>query len=195
MEWQGSCAPSVEKILEVSLPWSARSKFDAYRYEIHTIPSRITDGPLQFLARNSIPLRTSGSYELTTPHNAFVIWACETRIFADGNLAAYATLFDPPSRCSLVVSNRTPEGEKTSRAAKFQLNSFRRYGEGVYSYLNPASADVHATSSLSSPYRVMLACDVLIADQDDADQVDDGERVYVANADAVIPCYVILYKF
>lgn len=41
----------------------------------------------------------------------------------------------------------------------------------------------------------MVACDVLIADQNDAEQVDDDERVYVANADAIIPSYVILYKF
>lgn len=65
----------------------------------------------------------------------------------------------------------------------------------MYSYLNPATADRHATSSNSSPYRVMVACDVLIADQNDAEQVDDDERVYVANADAIIPSYVILYKF
>ena len=74
-------------------------------------------------------------------------------------------------------------------------NATISYGDGVYSCINPALANIHATSSTSSPYRVMLACDVLIADQDDEKQVDDGERVYVANADAIIPSFVILYKF
>lgn len=35
-----------------------------------------------------------------------------------------------------------------------------RYGKGIYSYFDPSMADGFATSSISSPYRVMLACEV-----------------------------------
>ncbi|KAL4249307.1 hypothetical protein ABKN59_007005 [Abortiporus biennis] len=75
-----------------------------------------------------------------------------------------------------------------------ELHNAGRYGEGVYSYLDPANADVHATSSLSSPYRAMLACDVVIASRNDRYQVDDGETVFVFDPDAILPSYVILYK-
>lgn len=35
-----------------------------------------------------------------------------------------------------------------------------RHGVGIYSYFDPSMADRSATSSLSSPYRVMLGCEV-----------------------------------
>lgn len=35
-----------------------------------------------------------------------------------------------------------------------------RFGSGIYSYLEPSLADRHAVSTASSPYRVMLACEV-----------------------------------
>jgi hypothetical protein len=37
-----------------------------------------------------------------------------------------------------------------------------RFGDGIYSYRNPALADLFATSCTSSPYRVMIACDVAV---------------------------------
>ena len=37
-----------------------------------------------------------------------------------------------------------------------------RYGNGIYSYESPALADMFATSCTSSPYRVMVACDVIV---------------------------------
>jgi len=39
-------------------------------------------------------------------------------------------------------------------------NNSDRYGVGIYSYFDPSMADRFATSSLSSPYRAMLACEV-----------------------------------
>ena len=36
------------------------------------------------------------------------------------------------------------------------------FGDGIYSYRNPALADVFATSCTSSPYRVMIVCDVVV---------------------------------
>ncbi|KAI0695393.1 hypothetical protein BC835DRAFT_1482828 [Cytidiella melzeri] len=69
------------------------------------------------------------------------------------------------------------------------------FGDGIYSYTNPALADKFATSSTSSPYRAMIACDVAISAHNDSQQVTDGERVFVANCDAILPAYVILYSF
>ena len=37
-----------------------------------------------------------------------------------------------------------------------------RYGKGIYSYFDPSMADRFATSSVSSPYRAVLACEVNI---------------------------------
>ena len=37
-----------------------------------------------------------------------------------------------------------------------------RYGNGIYSYFDPSMADRFATSSLSSPYRAILLCEVNI---------------------------------
>jgi hypothetical protein len=38
----------------------------------------------------------------------------------------------------------------------------RRFGDGVYSYRNPALADIFATSCTTSPFRVMIVADVLV---------------------------------
>lgn len=46
---------------------------------------------------------------------------------------------------------------------KKSTNSQQRHGSGVYSYLDPALADGFATSCTSSPYRVMIACDVIVS--------------------------------
>ncbi|KAH7929046.1 hypothetical protein BV22DRAFT_1003552 [Leucogyrophana mollusca] len=37
-----------------------------------------------------------------------------------------------------------------------------RHGDGLYTSQNPARADFYATSCLSSPFRVMVACDVVL---------------------------------
>ena len=42
-----------------------------------------------------------------------------------------------------------------------------RFGDGIYSYRNPAYADQYATSCTSSPYRVMIACDELVEPADE----------------------------
>jgi hypothetical protein len=44
--------------------------------------------------------------------------------------------------------------------AFFSFVSCPRYGKGVYSYENPVLADKFATSCASSPYRIVIACDV-----------------------------------
>ncbi|KAI0784003.1 hypothetical protein BC629DRAFT_538935 [Irpex lacteus] len=68
-----------------------------------------------------------------------------------------------------------------------------RFGDGVYSYTNPALADKHATSSTSSPYRVMIACDVAPSARNDNKHARDGDLVFVGSSDAILPAYVILY--
>jgi len=73
-----------------------------------------------------------------------------------------------------------------------------RYGKGVYSYLNPALADGFSTSCTSSPYRAMIACDVILPSagkrrRGGAESINDGERVFINNSDGIIAAYVILY--
>ncbi|KAH6913473.1 hypothetical protein BKA70DRAFT_1262984 [Coprinopsis sp. MPI-PUGE-AT-0042] len=66
-----------------------------------------------------------------------------------------------------------------------------RFGDGIYSYRNPALADLFATSCTSSPYRVMIACDVSV----EAGQLsnDENESLYVQSADSILPAFVIMY--
>lgn len=47
-------------------------------------------------------------------------------------------------------------------------NYFRRFGDGVYSYRNPALADQFATSCTTSPFRVMIASEILVEVPDKA---------------------------
>jgi len=78
-----------------------------------------------------------------------------------------------------------------------------RYGKGIYSYLNPARADRHSTSCMSSPYRVMISCDVAMtkAAKSWLPQMrvtslsDEDGVVFVNNPDAIIAKHVILYKY
>jgi len=77
-----------------------------------------------------------------------------------------------------------------------------RYGDGIYSYQNPAKADHFASSCTTSPYRVMIISDVTTAPPtrrwltaSKVNSIVDDERVFVNNPDAIIARYVILYKF
>lgn len=97
-----------------------------------------------------------------------------------------------------------------------------RFGTGVYSYLEPSLADRHAVSTTSSPYRVMLACEVnlpppqvqppkfsgivqsvshhacSLASGSHANvlkpQHDDESSIFVSGAEAIVPKYLILYS-
>ncbi|PPQ63935.1 hypothetical protein CVT24_009110 [Panaeolus cyanescens] len=69
-----------------------------------------------------------------------------------------------------------------------------RFGDGIYSYRNPALADRHATSCTTSPYRVMIACDVLVeSGQTDLDEGSEEESLFVPVSDAILPAYIIMY--
>ncbi|TFK36684.1 hypothetical protein BDQ12DRAFT_699509 [Crucibulum laeve] len=70
-----------------------------------------------------------------------------------------------------------------------------RFGDGVYSYRNPGLADRFATSCTSSPYRVMIACDVVVEPGQAAgiDDVAEEESLFVPTSDAILPVYAIMY--
>ena len=86
-----------------------------------------------------------------------------------------------------------------------------RQGKGLYSSRNPAFADRFATSCLSSPYRVMIACDVALPQQLDKStsvtisdlnvgqlftiyvQVVAGDRVVVRKPEAIVPRFIVMY--
>ncbi|KAJ7168651.1 hypothetical protein C8R46DRAFT_1162942 [Mycena filopes] len=68
-----------------------------------------------------------------------------------------------------------------------------RFGEGIYSYRNPSLADVHATSATSTPFRVMIACDVAVESDFETRQVPDEESVFVPSADAIVPAFILMY--
>ncbi|KIJ65303.1 hypothetical protein HYDPIDRAFT_131707 [Hydnomerulius pinastri MD-312] len=69
-----------------------------------------------------------------------------------------------------------------------------RHGNGLYSSSNPSAVDRHATSCLSSPYRVMIACDVVLpqnASKNNSILMGDG--VVVRDSGAVTPRYIVMY--
>ncbi|KAG1752325.1 uncharacterized protein EDB91DRAFT_511232 [Suillus paluster] len=69
-----------------------------------------------------------------------------------------------------------------------------RQGKGLYSSRNPASADRLATSCLSSPYRVMIACDVVLPQPlDKSTSVVAGDRVVVRVSEAIVPRFIVMY--
>ncbi|KAK7006222.1 hypothetical protein R3P38DRAFT_2646837 [Favolaschia claudopus] len=65
-----------------------------------------------------------------------------------------------------------------------------RFGEGIYSYRNPSLADAFATSATSTPYRVLIACDVAVPSDF---EVPDEESLFVPCADAIVPAFIIMY--
>ncbi|KAF9643752.1 hypothetical protein BDM02DRAFT_3122987 [Thelephora ganbajun] len=77
-----------------------------------------------------------------------------------------------------------------------------RFGSGVYSYLEPSLADRHAVSTISSSYRVMLACEVNLLphrvqppiSSEVVQSHEDGPLVFVSGAEAIVPKYLILYS-
>ena len=57
--------------------------------------------------------------------------------------------------CSIIKSSFT--------RFEFGMSSHSgRHGNGIYSYFDPSKADKFATSSVSSPYRAILLCEVNI---------------------------------
>lgn len=69
-----------------------------------------------------------------------------------------------------------------------------RFGDGIYSYRNPALADNFATSCTSSPYRVMIACDLVVEPgTPGSTESTETESVFAPMADAILPVYVIMY--
>ncbi|KAI0080963.1 hypothetical protein K474DRAFT_48002 [Panus rudis PR-1116 ss-1] len=162
-EWRGDGRPPViDRIVEVSPPWSITSQFDAYRAQLDA---------------------TSYLRDLRTYHASQCICDFGVKDMSFCNWKSCGI-------CKILKSSFREHafGEPYNRGSSV------RYGDGIYSYLNPALADAHATSSATSPYRVMLACDVSTSSVDGADYVTDEERVFVGRVEAILPRYVILYR-
>ncbi|KAJ4480118.1 hypothetical protein J3R30DRAFT_3701465 [Lentinula aciculospora] len=66
-----------------------------------------------------------------------------------------------------------------------------RFGPGIYTFVNPKLADTEATTSTASPYRVMVACDVLV---DAGQEISADDSVFVASSDAINAAYVVMYS-
>ncbi|KAF9220013.1 hypothetical protein BS17DRAFT_367312 [Gyrodon lividus] len=69
-----------------------------------------------------------------------------------------------------------------------------RHGNGLYSSLDPSAADRFATSCLSSPYRVMVACDIVLPQNPSRNNsVLMGEQVVVRDSGAITPRFIVMY--
>jgi hypothetical protein len=66
-----------------------------------------------------------------------------------------------------------------------------RFGPGIYTYINPKLADKYATTVTTSPYRVVVACDILL---DAQQEISTDESVFIETAGAVNAAYVIMYS-
>jgi hypothetical protein len=132
--------------------------------------------------------------------------------------SAFATFeFGAKSNSGRLVKTDT---QSSQRVALTQM--YARFGSGVYSYLESSLADRHAVSTTSSPYRVMLACEVNLLPHRAQPpkspgilqsvsyhtrfltlgshtnslglQYVDGQSVFVSGAEAIVPKYLILYS-
>jgi hypothetical protein len=97
------------------------------------------------------------------------------------------------------------------RAFANLINLLFRSGTGIYSYQDPAKADRFSTSCTTSPYRVMIACDVTVeAGLSPVSPVSrfrpskanfthlsyrksGGDPIFVSSPDAIVPAYIIMY--
>ncbi|KIK62596.1 hypothetical protein GYMLUDRAFT_42058 [Collybiopsis luxurians FD-317 M1] len=66
-----------------------------------------------------------------------------------------------------------------------------RFGPGIYTYTNPKLADKYATTVTTSPFRVMVACDVLLDGQQEA---PSDESVFIGSSDGVNAAYIIMFS-
>jgi len=115
------------------------------------------------LARSSSRAGACDCCAHSTPRNACVTWAPKEPLFAPGPRAVSATLSSPLSRAWHSVLHITRDGACVVYLTQRHLTvSAHSHGNGLYSCTNPSRADRYATSCLSSPYRVMIACDVVL---------------------------------
>ncbi|KAF8835953.1 hypothetical protein BDN67DRAFT_984274 [Paxillus ammoniavirescens] len=69
-----------------------------------------------------------------------------------------------------------------------------RHGNGLYSFLDPSAADRFATSCLSSPYRVMIASDVVVPKNPSKNNsVLMEDQVVVRDSGAITPRFIVMY--
>jgi len=149
-------------------------------------------------------------YKVTTPRDVQAKYdAYSKKLAATGHgVQELRTFHSCQCMCNLGVGDATLCDYRACGICKIVKSSFRafafgvtrntgRYGAGVYSYLNPVLADGFSTSCTSSPYRVLIACDVVVSSagnkKQGAESINDGERVFVNNPDAIVAAYIILY--
>lgn len=97
---------------------------------------------------------------ITAP-NAYATLALTIQGCVPGALAVSAASSKVVSRALNLVRDSTLEGDFLNmNNVGVKSHLLNRFGNGIYSSPNPALADEFATSSTSSPYRVMIACEV-----------------------------------
>lgn len=110
-------------------------------------------------------------FRKSSPYNLLI--TSRMNLEALGNTNQMRTYHGAQCICDLGVSNPSLCSWKSCGICSIIRTSFTafefgvtsntgRYGKGIYSYFDPSMADRFATSSLSSPYRVILACEINI---------------------------------
>ena len=143
-EWDSSShTPSLEKVYEIILHRDARLRHD------------------QFKSSNT------SFEEIRTYHSSQCICDLGTK---EPTLCSFRSC----GICSIIKSCfKTFAFGLSCNNGRLVLNDFLfvwedlspnrgRFGEGIYSYRNPALTDRHATSCTTSPYRVLIACDACV---------------------------------
>jgi len=153
-------------------------------------------------------------YEIFLPRDVYAAReAYRMNLEALGDAAKIRTFHGAQCICDLGVTDSNPCNWKSCGICSIVKSSFTafefgvasnhgRYGKGIYSYFDPSMADRFATSSVTSPYRVMLACEVNVpAANSNASKspmvvksLEDEDRIFVSSAEAISPRFVILYS-
>lgn len=151
------------------------------------------------------------AYAVFLPRDVFSARkAYRTKLEGDGQVSIAQTFHSAQCICDLGINDSrlcTWQSCGICNILKSSFTSFEfgiksktgRFGPGIYSFWNPALADQFSTSSTSSPYRVMIACEVTISSKaarssKNVDSIQDERGVFFSKADAIIPKYVIMYS-
>ena len=204
-QWKGTEPVKVGKVYEIRLPRNMTKAYETYMCDLvleqRFHPADSLQNPRSKLTTLGIPR------QIQTFHS--------TQCICD--LGTTNTRFCTWRSCGICAIIRSAF---TAFEFEVKSNSGRR-GSGVYSYLEPSLADRHAVSTMSSPYRVMLACEVdlpppqvqppkfsgivqsvsywagFLKPRSHTNslnlQHEEGQLIFVSGAEAIIPKYLILY--
>ena len=159
-------APSLAKVYEIINPRDVRNQHERYR--------RVPRGGQIYQAETGLTSKHRSSYPAFEEVRSFHSSQCICDL---GHKEPILCNFKSCGICLIVKSSfksfafgASSNSGRCAESCWLKMMKcwwWSRFGDGIYSYRNPAFADQYATSCTSSPYRVMIACDALVEPADE----------------------------